>query len=303
MRKLQTPIQRAESVAAGQEGAIGCFQATAAGMSQDQIDHQVRTGRWRRPIRGVYCSAGSPDTRRQRAVVAFLAVKRAGGVISHVSAAVEWGLAQPVELPHVTVPPNASHGCRGAKVHRATIPSIDRAYRGVLVVTSVSRTIVDLASIVDRCTLERIVDEAICRKLATVASVLAAASRIGRGRRGLTMLRSVLEAWSPEIRPGSPAEVRLLRQASEFGLLGLVSQHEVFDEGGDFVGRLDLAFPERCRALEYEGVEPHNPRTWDRDESRYARLRSLGWEVETIGKLDLCPGEPRLREIARRWTA
>ena len=178
---------------------------------------------------------------------------------------------------------------------------VDRAHRGSLRVTSVSRTIVDLASMLDRSTLEQVVDAALCRKLASTVSVEAAAARLGRGRRGKVLLRSTLEAWSPNIEPGSPTEVRLIRQAAELGIVGLVPQYEVEDERGVFVARLDLAQPERRRGFEYDGVEVHNPRHWGRDETRYARLRALGWEIESITKLDLCPGEPRLRDIARRW--
>jgi hypothetical protein len=302
MRTLRSPIQRAEALAADQEGAIATFQARAAGMSQDQIDHQVRIGRWRRPVRGVLCVAGSPDTSRQRIVVAFLATSRAGGTVSHISATSEWGLLPPSPLPHVSVPMAASNACRGAKVHRSDIAAVDRTKRNGVWVTSVSRTIVDIAGIVDRAMVEQVVDDALCRRLASVRSIEAAQRRAG-GKRGAALLRAVLTAWQPGVTPGSPAEVRLIRRMSELGLDGLVRQHEVHDDEGSFVARLDLADPARRKALEYEGVEPHNPRRWERDEARYARLLALGWDLETVGKLDLLPGEPRLAAIARRWLA
>jgi hypothetical protein len=234
-------------------------------------------------------------------MVAYLATRRAGGVVSHLTAAAEWGLLAPSLLPHVTVPPNASAACRAAKVHRSVVPPIDRAHRRGLDVTSVSRTVVDCASLLDRPTLVEIVDDALCRKLASTASVQAAADRIGRGRRGKGLLRSVVEAWTPEITPDSHAEMRLIRLAGELGIVGLVSQLKVFDESGEFVARIDLADPLHRRGFEYDGVDPHNPRHWSRDEPRYARLRALGWDIQSVTKLDLCPGEPRLRDIARRW--
>lgn len=302
MRTL-TPLQRAEALAATQEAAIALHQAIAAGLSDDQVERLAATGRWERVLRGVYRITGAPRTARQRIVVAFLAVARAGGTVSHISAAAEWGLLRAGVLPHVTVPRGSSVRCRGAKVHRGEVPRIDRTKRNGVWVTSVSRTIVDLAGVLDRPTLEEVVDDALCRKLASVRSIQDAAARVGRGRRGLAMLRAVLEAWQPGIEPGSVAEVRLLRRCGELGLVGLVPQFEVFDERGRFVARLDLARPEQKQALEYEGVGPHNPRRWEHDEARYATLRALGWDVQAVGKLDLCPGEPRLPELARRWTA
>jgi hypothetical protein len=302
MRTL-TPLQRAEALASTQEAAISLRQAKKAGLSDDQVERLAATGRWRRALRGVYRVAGAPQSARQLIVIAFLAVERAGGVVSHISAAAEWSLLPAGMLPHVTVPRRASIRCRGAKVHRSDIPLVDRTMRNGIRVTSVSRTIVDLAEVLDRPTLEQVVDDALCRKIASVRSILAAAERVGRGRRGIALLRSVLEAWAPGIEPGSVAEVRLLRRCGELGIVGMVSQHEVFDEDGAFVARLDLARPAQKQALEYEGVDPHNPRRWGRDEPRYARLRALGWEVQPVGKLDLCPGEPFLADLARRWGA
>jgi hypothetical protein len=106
--------------------------------------------------------------------------------------------------------------------------------------------------------------------------------------------------WSPHVTPGSPAEVRALRLLAELGVEGLVAQYEVLDEHGTFVARLDLAAPDRRLGFEYDGVRFHGPRTWGRDEARYVRLRALGWTVESLDKLDLLRGEPRLRRLVER---
>jgi hypothetical protein len=296
-----TPLHRAERIAARQHGAIDIRQAIANGLTHDAVEGLARRRRWIRAVPGVYRVAGAPDSPQQRLLVAFLAVRTAGGVVSHLSAAAVWGLGPAPFLPQVTVPPDASGRCRAAKVVRSEVALVDRAHRQGLVVTSVSRTIADVAGVLDRPSLTAIVDDALCRKLASSGSVDDAMERLGRTRAGKAQLRAVLAAWTPGIEPGSPAEVRLLRLASEVGIAGLVPQHVVRDERGQFVARLDLADPVRRRALEYDGVAHHGPRAWDRDESRYARLRALGWDVESVTKLDLGPGEPRLRDIARRW--
>ena len=96
--------------------------------------------------------------------------------------------------------------------------------------------------------------------------------------------------------------MRLLRFAAELGLDDLVPQFEVYDENGLFVARLDVASPSRFCAFEYDGLEHHGPRAWSRDEPRYARLKKLGWRVESVTKTDLLPGEQRIRQIIRRWT-
>jgi hypothetical protein len=190
---------------------------------------------------------------------------------------------------------------RGATIHRSEVPMIDRCWVDGLRVTTVSRTIVDLASVLDRANLAEVVDAALCRRLATRDSVLASLARAGKGQRGRQLLREVLEVWTPSIEPGSPAEMRLVRLLGELGVDDVELQHEVCDGDGTFVARLDLAWPARRRALEYDGLESHNPRAWERDERRYLRLRSLGWDVESVTRFDLLPGEPRLPRLVESW--
>lgn len=171
-----------------------------------------------------------------------------------------------------------------------------------MLLTSVSRTLADCASVLDRPSFERLVDAAFCRRLATAASTMAAGTRAGPRRRGMALLRDVTDIWVPTIEPGSPAEVRLLRLLAEEGLDDVVSQHEVYDDDGLFVARLDVASPRRKAGFEYDGLEYHGPRAWQRDERRYALLRQLGWRVESVTKTDLLPGERRLRRIVRSLT-
>jgi hypothetical protein len=301
MIRLSDPDASAAARARCQEGVLSHAQAIAVGLSDDQIGRRCAARLWLRPVTGVYVVAGSPDTAAQRAWVAYLACASSGGILSHVTAAAVLGLCPHSVLPHVTVAPGASARCRAAKVHRATVPEVDRMWRDGLRLTSASRTLVDLAAVLDRSSLEEIVDAALCRRLATHESVRGAAARAGRRRRGAALLAGVLAAWSPQIEPGSVAEVRLMRLLGELGISGLVSQHDVVDDAGAFVARLDLADPARRRGFEYDGVEAHNPRRWTRDEPRYARLRALGWRVDPVTKLDLLPGEPRLRQLVADW--
>lgn len=294
-----SPLQRATAVASRQFGAIAHAQAVAAGLTGHQIRGLVARGTWLRRSRGLFTVAGSPTTPHQATMVAHLAAAPADGVVSHLSAAALHGLTTLPGRAHVTVPPGTSAASVLAHVHRSRVPLIDRAHRGPFTTTSVSRTLVDCAAIVDRQSLIDLVDEAFCRRLASHTSISAAADRIGPGRRGIRLAREVAEVWSPLVTPGSPAELRAMRLLTELGLEGLVAQYEVFD-GGGFVARLDLAAPSRRLGFEYDGARFHGPRQWARDESRYARLRARGWTVESLDKLDLLPGVPRLRELVQR---
>lgn len=262
----------------------------------------MSSGRWRRAARGVYLVEGSPPTWRQRAWVAQLA-NCPESVLSHLTSGAACDLTTPSLLPHVTAPRGSATRSGVAVVHRGAVAPIDRATVDGLRITTVSRTLVDLASVLDGPSLGEVVDAALCRKLTAPAAVLAAADRVGGGRRGLAHLRSTLQVWTEAIEPGSVAEVRLLRLLRELGLTGLVTQHEVHDRAGRFVARLDVASPAHRRGFEYDGVQFHGPRAWARDERRFQILRDAGWVVHDVSKLDLLPGEPRLRNLVRSWAA
>lgn len=294
------PDRRASAVAGRQHGVLSLAQARAAGLSQRQVDGRVAAGRWRRVARGIYVVEGAPASWRQRAWAAQLA-NGPDAVLSHLTAGAVLALTQPSLLPHVTVPRGSATRSGTAVVHRSAVPAVDRAAVEGLRITGVARTLVDLAALLDGVGLSEAIDAALCRKLTTPEAVLAAADRVGGGRRGLAHLRSTLAVWTEGIEPGSVAEVRLLRLLQGLGVVDLVTQHEVHDQQGRFVARLDLACPSLRRGFEYDGVRHHGPRAWARDERRYAVLRETGWIVHDVSKLDLLPGEPRLRNLVRAW--
>ena len=298
-----TPLQQATAIAGRQFGAVSYRQALGVGLTERQVRGLVARGAWTRRSRGLFTIAGSPSTPQQATMVAYLAVSAAGGVVSHLSAAALHGFAAHPARPHVTVPPGTRSALGLAHVHRSEVPLIDRAHRGPFTTTSASRTLVDCAAVLDLAALSDLVDEALCRKLATSDSIEAAAHRSGPARRGSRLVRQAARVWSPQVTPGSPAELRALRLLTELGVDGLVAQHDVFDEDGGFVARLDLAAPSRRLGFEYDGARFHGPRQWARDEARYARLRTLGWTVESLDKLDLLPGEPRLRRLVQQRLA
>ena len=72
------------------------------------------------------------------------------------------------------------------------------------------------------------------RQVASPASVLArgGAGRATRSPRAWRRSTRVLEVWTEDIKPGSPAEMRLLRRLVDLGAVGVVTQHEVRRRGG-----------------------------------------------------------------------
>ena len=197
----------------------------------------------------------------------------------------------------MTVPRTAGARLRIAKVHRADLSDQDLTRIGELPVTRVARTLVDLGAIWSPRAMEAAVDTALDGELVTPAQLEAAIERAPRGcrRPGVPSLCAALEAWTGPIQPESPAEARLVRRLDEWGMPEPVLQHVVRDQHGGFVARLDIAWPEHRVALEYDGMRAHNPRRVEHDERRDAAVEALGWAVVHADRIDLRPGQARLR--------
>ncbi len=295
---MLTPDQRADRLASRQYGLITRDQALRAGLSPRQIEWRLASGRWVLVARGLYRVAAVPVSWQQRALAPCL-VGPAGTVVSNLTAAAVHDLTHAPARPHVTVPSRANGRSHLAVVHRVDLGPRDRLQVAGVPCTSVARTLLDCAGIVGPARLADLVDAAFCAALSHTRAVAEAIDRAGPGpgRRHVDSLRLAIEIWTPGITPGSPAEMRLLRQIRDWGFEPPKPQVAVFDDAGGFIGRVDLAWPRRRVGLEYDSDEHHNPRHWERDEGRHPRYGDAGWRVHRVDKHDLRPGQARLRQL------
>ncbi len=292
------PDLRAARLAARRHGLVTLAQALQLGLSADQVARRVRSGRWERVGRGVYRITGAPITPQQAALAAVLRAS-GGALVSHLSAVALLGLAPWPNTPHVTVGTSAGARTPGVLVHRSDVPRGDRTTVGCIPATTPARALIDIAPMVDGQQLGDLVDAVICGGLAQPSQILSALRRSQRrpGRAGTVMMRDVLRPWLTGIRPGSPAEVRLLRRIEAWGLPTPVSQHLVRRPTGEVVAALDLAWPCQQLGLEYDGEQFHTPRRLGADMEREESLRAMGWRIERADRSDLAPGATRLRSI------
>src|SRR4051812_24361543 len=230
MATAPTLDARVAFLATRQLGLITWDQALRLGCTRHEVQQRVKTGRWRALTRGVYAIAGHPATWQRDALAACLAGPP-GAVASFVTGAALWRLANPRVLPDVTFPPSASARLPIAKVHRAQLDAKDVTKIGPIPVTRVPRTLIDFASVASSQSLERAVDTALDEGLTTANQIMVALERSqrGPGRAGVPALLHALEAWTDPIRPGSPAEARLLRHLASWGFSTPVRQHVVRD--------------------------------------------------------------------------
>ncbi|MGH9038516.1 MAG: type IV toxin-antitoxin system AbiEi family antitoxin domain-containing protein [Acidimicrobiia bacterium] len=296
---MQTPDQRAAATAARQFGAVTRRQALDCGLTPSQIEWRLRTGRWRRAAYEVYVVVGVPETWQLSAMVAVLAGPP-GTVASHLTAAALFGLWTPPAPPHVTVPRGTNGRYRGAVVHWSSLDALDRCVAARIPCTHPARMLVDCAAVLGERALCDLVDQTLFR-FTDAPGVQRAMVRASRapGRKGQRNLQHALEVWTPGPKPGSPAEMRLVRHLQRLGFPLPERQWKVRDEGGRFVGRIDLAWPDLKVGLEYDGEEHHGPRRWRQDDDRQDCLEALGWQMLRVGKSDLGPGSTRVE----RWLA
>ncbi|WP_417510143.1 endonuclease domain-containing protein [Microbacterium sp.] len=122
------------------------------------------------------------------------------------------------------------------------------------------------------------------RPLATVEDIEGRLVVWGRFPRSGTV-RKAIPLARPQVESPKETETRLLITDAGFG--EPVVQHEVFD-GGLFVARVDLAYPELKIAIEYEGDgHRRDPKQWRTDIRRQRDLEDRGWIVIRLTQDDL----------------
>jgi hypothetical protein len=272
-----------------QHGLITRAQALAAGLTRRQIDGLLSSGAWCRVGRGVYRIASTPVTFEQRALAACL-LAGPDAVASHTTAGaillVEGIRPGRIEI---TVPHGRHPLVPGTTVHqaRSLLPRERIRVRGIPV-TSLPRTLVDLAGRLSERALVEAVDGAICGKRTTVTELRDAAGNAGASRRGAAALGRSLTLWTPGPLPESIAEMRLIRRLVGEGFPPPVRQYRVY-LGTRFVGRVDLAYPVHRVAIEYDGVRRH----LDPSRARENDLIAAGWRPLTATAVDLRRGATR----------
>jgi hypothetical protein len=275
-----SPDGRVARIAERQHGVITHAQALAQGLTDTQIAFRISSGAWERVHRGIYRLRGSAFTFEGRTLAAVFAAGEYS-VASFTTGGKLWRLPdlEPTAI-HVTVANRTHLSIPGLKVHRPRIWSpADRTSIGAIPVTTPSRTILDLASLVRAEVLGDAIDEFNRRALVNVASLLDRVSRMNpQGRRGVGVLRRLLAERVGVAPPGSRRERDLGHLLVRAGLPAPVPQYVVRTPSGAFVGCVDYAYPDEKVAIEFDGYEKHSSRRqWEGDRVRQNRLVALGW--------------------------
>lgn len=247
--------------------------AVAAGLlTPRQLDGPA----WRRLFRDVYISADVAVDHLTLCKAAALLLP-AGAALSHRSAAMLHNtnilaLGQPVEA-------TATAGVRsqpGLRIARSCLDPAEVWRRGGLPVTSPMRTAFDLARNPDLTAAVVGLDALLFRRAVTVDALRAYLDTRARWT-GVRAASAALDLARTDVE--SPMETRLRLAIVFAGLPEPVVQHDVLNSRGQFVARLDLAYPKKRVGLEYDGDHHRERDTFRHDAVRLNRLRLLEWTV------------------------
>ena len=272
-------------------------QLRSAGLSSRQVRRLVQQGVLRPLLTGVYATqaapaaataAGGGSAARQAhdellRVAAALAVTGSRSVGSHGSAARVYGLgtvgANPAPLIEITRAPGdrgGRTGRSGVRVHVAALPADHVvSYRGVLL-TSVPRTVIDLARALPFAEGVAVADSALHARLTSKAALAAVIAGCPRWR-GLQRAREVT-AFS-DARAESVLESLSRAAFHQAGLPPPDLQVWVGDDDG-VIGRADFLWRRYHTIGEADGaVKYQTPARARAQLDRDARLRAAGYEV------------------------
>lgn len=197
----------------------------------------------------------------------------------------------------VTVPRRVGRSRSGIRVHSGDRLFPDEVTAiGNIRCTNVSRTILDLAAVLDRRGLERVCERA-SRVERFDALELGALLARHRGRRGAGRLRGVLADWDADLaNTSSELEARFLRLVVAAGIERPIVNGLIHVDGRAF--EVDFHWPAHRLIVETDGAAFHdNPLARARDGERDRLLTTAGWLVRRMCWTDVV--DDSARTIAR----
>jgi very-short-patch-repair endonuclease len=287
---VRTVEARMGEIADGAYGVVTRKELLAVGITRTQIEHRLRTGALLREHPGVYrVGHRAPSTEAR-----YLAAVKAcgdGAVLGGLAAAYLLGLVRgaPPE-PEVIAP--REKGIKGVRTRRCrSFDPRDRISWRSIPVTSVARTLVDLAAVLSPEALGLACHEAGIRHKTTPADVEEVLARRSTSP-GAAKLRRILRG--EERITLSKLEARFLELLREGGLPLPVTNRPA---GGR---RVDCRWPEQKLTVELDSYTYHSSRhAWEADRQRERAAYARGDDFRRFTRDDVFVRPHRtLRELS-----
>ncbi|MEO6122113.1 MAG: type IV toxin-antitoxin system AbiEi family antitoxin domain-containing protein [Ilumatobacteraceae bacterium] len=272
--------------AASRYGTFNLRQAAANGLTRHDLARLERDGVVVRVRPSVWRFAGVDLTWRHELYAATLGRIAAASHLSASALAHLDGASTVPHMPEIVVPFSASARLPGVLVRRSRqLSRSDITIIDNIPCTTMARTACDIASLVDRSTLIRVIDD-IQRRGASMQWLIERAELLQcTGRSGPTEVLDIVRRRLDGYRVPDSWFERLLEGCLASPVLtGIVRQHELRSESGEFVARFDLALPWARLGIEGHSRSFHLGEIAERhDEDRDLRASAEGWEVLYLG--------------------
>lgn len=291
-------------VAGQQHWVLSRAQARQAGVTRKALHSRSHGMGWEPVSPQVLRLLGSEATFEQRCMAGVLDAG-SGAIASRGAAARLWGLPGfSSERVHVTRPRcSSSRSSPLALVHESRyLPSHHCTTRNGIPLTTVSRTVFDLAGCVHPLRAARALDNALTRKYVALEELRRVTIELlARGRTGSALMRELLGVrGAGYIPPASGLEASFLALLIAAGVELPECQVDLGDDG--WIGRVDFYYRHLRLVIEIDSDIHHTAKLdTESDERRDRALRAAGFEVMRIT-------EPELRDdpdgvVARVQTA
>jgi very-short-patch-repair endonuclease len=203
-----------------------------------------------------------------------------GAILSHRSAAALWQLIASVRaLVDVTSPRRSGRSRQSIEAHYSgSLAAPDRAVVRGIPCTSVARTLLDLAAVVDARTLERACDQAEVLRLFDLRAVNDVLRRAG-AHRGAAALRATVAGAAEPAFTRTEIEERFLAMCQNANLPRPEVNARIVVDDGTAV-EVDFLWRRERLIVETDGRKTHGTRqAFERDRRRDQRLIRHGWRV------------------------
>jgi very-short-patch-repair endonuclease len=269
------------SLAGRQHGVVSREQLVRLGFEDGAIARRVGLRRLHEVRRGVYAVGREPLTREGRWLAAVLASGR-GAVLSHWSAAALW-MIRPGSRESIDVTaPHKSRTWDGIRRHQKALPADEVTIEDGIPVTTVPRTIFDLAASEPGDMVENLIREMEFRELRDRLSLWDLVERYPC-RRGVRRVRLALERLKEE--PPGRKRSRLEERFAPFlrnHRLPLPRFNDWIPVGGKRF-QVDCHWRGTGQLVELDGWQGHKTRTAFReDRARDRTLQAAGYSVTRI---------------------
>jgi hypothetical protein len=269
--------RRIADLAARQRGVVTRSQLAAIGLGRGAIQLRLDRGRLQAVYRGIYAVGHTVLTNEGGWMAAVLA-GGPGTALSHRSAAAHWGIRPPDGHLEITTP-RRRQTQPGLRLRYSRLPLDEVTTHPGIPVTTVPRTLFDLAAVVSPGQLSRAVNEAEIRRLWDPLSLPNLLKRHPR-RPGAAAIRSLIA--TPGLRvTRSELEDRFLAFLARLGL-PLPATNVSMRVGGCWI-EADCVWHEERLIAELDGHTTHRTRAaFETDRTRDRMLTAAGWRVIRI---------------------